>query len=159
MPNRPILIVSGRHPFQIAVLLALMTVGIALMVGGVPPESVSRTMPPILLVVWEWGLVGAGILGLGGVMLRDYPRTVRSLSIELSGLTFLATILTMYAMALFAYAGLRATVPGGLTAGLAAAAIYRSVQIFRDRRRLTSALSSGHVVAVCVLAEPTEEGG
>ncbi len=159
MPNRPIQIVSGRHPFQLAVLGALVGVGIGLMIGGVPPESVTKTMPPVLLLAWEWGLVVSGCVGLAGVAMPDYPRTTRSLSIELSGVTFLATILSMYAIALFTYAGLRATVPGGITAGLAGAAIHRSVQIFRDRRLLHSALNEGNTVAVCVLAEPTEEGG
>ena len=159
MPHRPIEIVTGRHPFQIASLGANVVVGLGLLITGEPPQSVTEGMPPHLITVWEAGLIMSGLIGLAGVFWPDYPRNIRSLSIELSGIIFLSTILTMYAIAVFVWAGQRGLVAGGMAVGLTGAAVYRSAQILRDRRRLNSALQKGQVVVVPLLAEPSGESG
>lgn len=152
MPHRqPVRVVTGRHPFEVAVLAASPLAAAAMMATNTRPRSVSEGMDNAVMVGWEVGLILAGLIALVGVW---WPGKIRnSLAIERVGVLLLGAALSMYVVVVFASAGTGAIVAGGFVGALALASWVRLAQIWKDLRKLDAA-RHGHIVHVPVVAEP-----
>ncbi|MFI5839465.1 hypothetical protein ACIA8K_07095 [Catenuloplanes sp. NPDC051500] len=153
MGGRPLTLATGRHPYEVCTLIAALTIGVVLQVGGaVAPRSVSTAMPPTVQAAWETGLVIAGALGLAGVA---WPRRrlLPGLGLELVGITVLGTVSAMYSIALYAVTGMQAVAAGAFVTGTAVASWWRWGQIIRDLRRLGRAAEAGTTIDVPLLVE------
>lgn len=122
-------------------LAAAAACGCALLVADARPRTVSESMPAMVQVIWEVGLLVCGLVGLVGVGWRGHPAT--GLGVELGALMLLGSSTAMYGIALFAVAGLQATAAGTFIAAVSAASWWRSTQIVRDLRRIALASAGG----------------
>lgn len=137
-------VTSGRHPFEILMLVAAFIAGIAyiLRLGGrgVPEQLIPGS------AVWAWYLclaVGAGV-ALIGVYL---PQTTivglfKSLIVERAGLLLLGASCALYELALILFS---THTPGTLAVigGFGLACLFRFGQAVRDIRRLAAEIG-GH---------------
>ncbi|MDP9799338.1 hypothetical protein J2S43_007850 [Catenuloplanes nepalensis] len=152
MGGRPLIVASGRHPFEVCTLLAAFIVGTALHLGAVVPRSVSTAMPPTIQAVWAIGLIVAGLAGLAGVAVPR-RRLLVGLGLELLGIGVLGTAATMYSISLYAVSAEQAIVAGGFVSALAVASWWRWGQIIVDLRRLGRAAEAGMTVEVPLLVD------
>lgn len=137
MPNRrAIQITTGRHPFEVAVMVASVFVGLVMVLTDITPRSASQTMSPAVLAMWEGLLIVSGVVALAGIFWRGKLET--SLRVEMAGTLLMAGGISMYAVALLFF-GSQALVAGGYCVALAAGAWWRSVQIAKDLRRVANA--------------------
>ncbi|MCX5066673.1 hypothetical protein OOJ91_12365 [Micromonospora lupini] len=150
-PLRPVQIASGRHPFEVAVLVAAVACGIALVVFDRRPASVSAAMPATVQTLWAAGLITAGVVGLVGVIWPGDLST--SMGVELIGMILLGTVTTMYAIALYFVSGGAAIAAGAFVIAVAVASWARCVQVVRDLRRVGRAAQKGHTADVPLLVE------
>lgn len=148
---RPVLVTSGRHPFEVAMLVAAMISGIALLITDARPRSVTESMPTLVQAFWEVGLVVAGVVGLMGISWRGQMST--SLGVELFGIAVLGTVTTMYTIALYTVSGAAAIAAGAFVGAVALASWSRIWQITRDLRRVARAADAGHTADVTLLIE------
>ncbi|GAB7053138.1 hypothetical protein [Catenuloplanes indicus] len=148
MTGRPVQVTSGRHPFEAAILVATVFVGVVLAVTREVPRSASQTMPHGLITVWMVMLAAAGLVALLGAWWRGSVET--GLRVEMAGILLLAGGVTMYVIAVFTVSGMAALVAGGFTAAIACGAWARAGQIGLDLRRIDRA---GRVEAVPLLVE------
>ncbi|MFC0504210.1 hypothetical protein [Micromonospora costi] len=150
-PLRPVQIASGRHPFEMAVLLAAVCSGVALVVTDRRPASVLAAMPATVQLLWEVGLIVAGVIGLIGVTWNGDLST--SMGVEMIGIILLGTVTTMYAVALFVVSGSAAIAAGAFICAIAAASWARAVQVLVDLRRVGRAAQAGRTADVTLLVE------
>jgi hypothetical protein len=141
---RSLTVTSGRHPFEILMLVAAFIAGVAyiLRLGGTgTPE---KLIPGS--AVWAWYLclsVGAGV-ALIGVYLPQATiiGLYKSLIVERTGLLLLGASCALYEVALIAFSS---HTPGTLAiiGGFAVACLYRFGQTLRDVRRLAAEIGGG----------------
>lgn len=148
---RPLLIVSGRHPFEVTLLTAAVCCGSTLLVADARPRSVTAAMPGAVQATWEIGLIVAGLLGLLGISWRGQLST--GLGLELGAIVLFGTTTGMYAIALLAFTGWGGAAAGTFVAAVSAASYWRSVQITRDLRRLAGVGSTCTLADVPLLVE------
>ncbi len=134
MTIRTVPVVSGRHPFQVAVLVAAVSVGTVLAITAAVPKS-AAAMPPLVQALWVFLLISSGAVALLGAFWRGHVGT--ALGLELAGVLLLAGGTSMYAVALFAVSGMQALAAGGFVVSLAGASWWRAGQIRRDLRQLS----------------------
>ncbi|MFI6228640.1 hypothetical protein ACIBCR_15165 [Micromonospora echinospora] len=130
-------ITSGKHPYQVALHLSAVTAAVAMVASGNVPRSAEQVMAGPVLVMWVALLVLSGLAGAVMVWWPSRWTLVTALRVELGGVFLLAGGASMYAIALFATAGLQAVVAGGFVSGLAVGSWWRSAQILRDVRRVS----------------------
>ncbi|MEU8821795.1 hypothetical protein [Actinoplanes sp. NPDC048796] len=148
---RPVRIVGGRHPFEVATLAAAAVCGTALILTDTSPRSAAAAMPGAVEVLWQILLIAGGVIGLVGVW---WPgRLVAQLGTEAAGVVLLGAATSMYAVALFATSGAQALVAGSFVAAVAVASWSRFGQIGRDLYRAFAAEARGQVEAVPLLVE------
>ncbi|GGK89080.1 hypothetical protein [Mangrovihabitans endophyticus] len=129
-PVRPVRVVNGRHPYEVAILAASACCGLALALTDTSPRSAATAMPGVVEVLWQVLLVAGGVIGLFGAF---WPgRLVAQLGTEAAGVVLLGTATSMYSVALFAVAGLQALAAGAFVAAAAVASWVRLWQIGRD---------------------------
>jgi hypothetical protein len=137
-------VTSGRHPFEILMLVAAFIAGVAyiLRLGGTgTPE---RLIPGS--AVWAWYLclaVGAGVALIGAYLPQaTIVGLYKSLIVERMGLFLLGASCALYEVALIAFSS---HTPGTLAVigGFASACLFRFVQAVRDVRRLAAEIG-GH---------------
>lgn len=149
---RPLLIISGRHPFEVTLLLAAVVCGSGLLLlADTRPRSVSVAMPGVVQATWEIGLVVCGLLGLVGIGWRGQLST--GLGLELGAIVLFGTTAGMYALAIFAISGRVGLAAGTFVAAVSAASYWRATQIVRDLRRLAQACATSAIVDVPLLVE------
>lgn len=148
---RPVQIVSGRHPFEVAVLLAVLICGVILVLTDQRPASVTAAMPGSVQAAWEVGLIVAGVVGLAALV---WPGSlVTSMGVELVGMVVLGTSTSMYAIALYVVSGSAAIAAGAFIVAVAVASWARGYQILRDLRRVARAAESGMTTDFPLLVE------
>lgn len=152
---RPLLIATGRHPYEVTILATVLAGGIALLLSGTRPGSVTAAMPQLVQWFWLWGLVFAGVVGLIGVF---WPgRIDTSLAIEFTAVSALAAATTMYATALFAVSGQKAVGAAIFVIAVAVGSYWRAYQIPRDVRRLDRAQAENRTADISVLLDSSDE--
>lgn len=132
--RRPLHIVSGRQPFQIAVMVASLFLGLVLAVTDTIPNSAQRTMHGAVIVTWIFMLVSAGTLSLAGIFWTGSFRT--ALRLEMAGVLLLAGGASMYVVALFSVSGWSALIAGGYVTAIALGSWWRGWELLRDIRKL-----------------------
>ncbi len=152
---RPLLIATGRHPYEVTILAMVLVGGIALLASGTRPGSVAAAMPSTVQACWLGGLVFAGVVGLVGVYWRGQIET--SLAIEFIAVSALAAVSTMYATALLAVSGQRAIAASIFVVAVAVGSYWRALQIWRDNRRLERAQEAKRTADIPVLLDCPEE--
>jgi hypothetical protein len=147
-------IASGRHPYEVVLMIAAPAVGFILLLSSTQPPAVDSGMPGFVRAVWMALLIIAGAVGLTGVF---WPgRIETSLSIEAVGVLVLGSAAAMYTVAVLAVAGFNGAAAGGFTAAVAAGSWWRLGQIWRDLHRLDRAVQSQVVADVPLLVEQRE---
>ena len=148
---RPVKVVTGRHPFEVAILAAAAVCGLALALTDTTPRSAATAMPGLVEVLWQVLLVAGGVIGLVGVF---WPgRIAAHLGTEAIGIVLLGTATTMYAIALFTVSGTQALAAGSFVTAAAIASWARLWQIGRDLRRTANAERHGQIQSVPLLVE------
>lgn len=148
---RPIQVSTGRNPFEVAILVAAVLAGVTTLVHGVPPRSVLATMSPLIQQVWQYELLGGGMLGLVGVW---WPgKLFAALQLERIGVGVLGAATTMYAIGIAVYTGLAGVVAGSFVVAIALSCWARVVLITRDIHRADRATRTGCTAEVTLLAE------
>lgn len=137
MTGRPVQVASGRHPFEAAILVATVFVGVVLAATRQVPRSAAETMSHHLITVWMLMLAAAGLVALLGAWWRGSVET--GLRVEMAGILLLAAGVSMYVIAVFTVSGMAAFVAGGFTAAIACGAWARAIQIGLDLRRIDRA--------------------
>ena len=145
-------ITTGRHPFQVATVAACPLAAVAIIATGNHPSSLDAALPPPLADVW---LVVLAVSGLGAQAGAFWPGELDTgLLVEGGGIAVLASMLTIYASALFIVNGTTAIGPGAFLLALAVAAWWRAAQIVRDVRKVWRAQREGLTADVRALADP-----
>lgn len=118
---------ARRHPHQVCLAALIMVSGLAILLGGPQPGSVSASLPPLLLLLW------AGVLAVGGAMVvaAAIVPPLTALFLELAADLPLAVMCVVYAASVAMVAGARALVPMAIVTGVAAAFAVRALQVFR----------------------------
>lgn len=137
MDQPPIVVTSGKTPFEVTILSATAAAGIALTLAGTRPRSVSEAMPTTVQVTWQAALVLTGVAGLVGVYWRGEVAT--GLGVELGALVGLGTATCMYTIALIAISGVQAIAAASFVSAIGVASWLRAAEIVRDLRRLARA--------------------
>lgn len=130
MTKRLLEVRTGRHPHEIAVIVASLAVGI---VGTYQPEVISR--PITLIFPWPWSMAYWCLMVLfGAVALFGVLRTKRidGLLVERAGLTGLAFLYVSYVLAVFEFAGTGGLFGALLPGAFAIGSIARCWQIGTD---------------------------
>lgn len=132
--SRPVIVVTGRHrPHEQLFLAWSALIGASYLVAWAPPPaSLAALLPRPVFLLWVVAMVVSGVTGLVGCWWRGE----RGLGLELGGLLMNAGALSLYAFAVFATAGTRALLPGGLVLAWALANLWRSAQAFRDLKSI-----------------------
>lgn len=152
-PFRPVQITSGRHPYEVAVLIASVGCGIALIATDRRPASVAAAMPAMVQAAWEVGLIVAGVIGLVGIGWASIGKLSTAMGVELIGVIILGTGSTMYAIALYVVSGSAAIAAGAFVTAVAVASWARAYQIIRDLRKVAHAMKHGRTADVPLLVE------
>jgi len=148
---RPVQIVSGRHPFEVMLLVAALLCGILLLVADFRPPSIGIAMPPVIQVTWEVGLV---VVGVGGLLGITWPgHLVTGIGIELGAMVLLGTTTAMYSIAVLFVSGRPALIAGAFIGAVAVSSLWRSLQILRDLRKLLHANEQDLLADVALLVE------
>jgi hypothetical protein len=147
----PVRITSGRHPYEVILLIASPVVASVLVLTNTQPTAVRVAMPVAVRAVWFALLIVAGAAGLTGVFWRG--QVSASLSIEAIGVLVLGAAASMYAVGLLAVAGVGGAAAAGFVAAVAAGSWWRLAQIWRDLRKLDRATTERQESPV--LATPT----
>ncbi|GIH18449.1 hypothetical protein [Rugosimonospora africana] len=149
----PIRITSGRHPFEVILLIASPVVASVLVLTNTQPPAVKVAMPTPVRAVWFALLIVAGAAGLTGVFWRG--QVGASLSIEAIGVLVLGAAASMYAFGLLAVSGVQGAAAAGFVAAVATGSWWRLTQIWRDLRKLDRAVAEQAEQAV--LAEQARQ--
>lgn len=151
MPNRrkPLLIQSGRHPFELVILFMCVLTGLAgLLTGSASPAIV------IILHEWSWIWNVSIVLGGIGTGLSVLCKLPVNLLLERVGMVWLFTLFAAYSAAIFSVDSDRAVTSGGIVLALALAALARVLQITKDLSKLQKALAEPHPTEDSMLADP-----
>lgn len=150
-PIRPVVVASGRHPFEVLTLAAAIVVGISLTITGVSPRSVASAMPSWLQSLWHLLLIAGGVIGLFGVFAPS--KLVARLGTEVAGIIILGAATAMYSVALFTITGSQALAAGSFVVAVSVASWVRAYQVIRDIRRVAQAVGRGNVAEIPLLVE------
>ncbi|GAA5194102.1 hypothetical protein GCM10023322_57670 [Rugosimonospora acidiphila] len=145
----PIRITSGRHPFEVVVLIAALVVATILILTNTRPPAVDAAMPGPVRLVWVILLAVSGVVGLLGVFWRGAIQT--SLSIEAIAVLVLGTAAAMYTVGVVAFAGIDGAAAGGFVAAVGAGSWWRLTQIWGDLRRFDQAVKAQIIGEVTTL--------
>lgn len=131
MPERQVVIVTGRHrPHEILFLALSVVTGLAYTFGAPPPNSLAALLPGWALAVWAIGLALSGAVGLVGIWLRRPA----GLHIEQGAMLLGTAALVWYTAGVIGLAGWRGLFAGGVSVAWAVANLVRAWQIQRDLR-------------------------
>lgn len=147
-------ITTGRHPFQVLTAAAGPIAALSIAVGGSPPASLIRALPHPWTEFWLALLAIGGIVTLVGAYGRGDLDNM--LITEAGGVALYASMITIYAAALFLVSGANAAAAGGFLAALAGAGWWRVGQIIRDVRKVWQAVAAGACTQVEALADPDD---
>lgn len=134
MELRPLQVASGRQPFQVAIMVASIFLGLCLAITDRIPNSAQKTMHDAVLTTWVAMLIAAGVLALAGTFWRGAFKT--ALRLETAGVLMLAGGASMYSVAVFAVSGWAALIAGGYVAAIACGSWWRAQELVRDVRKL-----------------------
>lgn len=145
-------ITTGRHPFQVATVAACPLAALAILITREHPPSLDAALPPPLADMWLVALAAGGVTGLVGAY---WPRELDTgLLTEGSGVALLASMLTIYATALFLVNGSAAVASGAFLLAIAVAGWWRAAQIIADVRKVWRAQAEGLTSSVRILSDP-----
>lgn len=111
------------QPWGIFIKALCVISGLATFVGP-QPGSLQESLPEEMVFLWSITLVVGALCGLIGLF---QPRVWR---LEVAGLIWLGTASIVYAIAIFAQAGFRGAVPGGIIMGFGLAALVRALAVY-----------------------------
>lgn len=148
-------ITTGRHPYQVLTAAAGPLSAIAIAITSSPPASLVRALPHPWTEFWLALLAVGGIVTLVGAYGRGDLDNM--LITEAGGVALYASMITIYAAALFVSSGANAAAAGGFLTALAVAGWWRVGQIIRDVRRVWAAIAAGSCTEqVEVLTDPDD---
>lgn len=157
MRRRPVYLTPGRHPFEVCVLAACVLVGTAMSISGTRPPSMARGLPEPLLTAWLILIAAGGLVALVGVYWRG--DVADGLLVEVGGVCAVAAAMTLYSLVLLAANPWpNAIGSAGLLAGIAAGALWRTVQCVLGYRRVRAGRVEHVTVDLPLLVEADGPG-
>lgn len=130
---------------------------IAIIATGNHPPSLDAALPPPLADVWLVALAVSGLTAQAGAF---WPGDLDTgLITEGGGIAVLASMLTIYAAALFLVNGGAALGPGAFMLALSVAGWWRAGQIAHDVRKVWRAQREGLTANVRTLLDPGPSAG
>lgn len=145
-------VTTGRHPFQVAVVVACPLAAVAILIASREPRSLDNTLPSGFVTVWLVAIALNGLIALFGIYWR-HPLGW-GLMVECGGVLGLGAMITVYCAAIAVTNGLDALASGGLITGIAVACWWRGAQIIRDLRLLHRAQQQPVIEQRELLMEP-----
>jgi len=139
---------TSQRVFELAVLITAPVCGVILAALQVRPQSIELTMPYVIRVCWEFGLIVVGVAGLLGMFWPGQLGT--GLGIELAAVLMMGAIAAMYVVSVLVVAGEQAVVAASFVGAVALGSWLRSVEIVRSLRWLIRLHHAG--VDPCVKA-------
>lgn len=137
-------------------MAACPLVSVAVMVTGAHPPSLDAALPSPLGDFWLATLALSGVVTTVGAF---WPWDLDTgLLTEGGGVALLASMLTIYAAALFLVNGGAALGAGAFMIGIAVAGWWRAGQIVRDVRKVWRAQRAGITANVPALIDPDTAG-
>lgn len=130
---------SRRHPHQVLIASMCLLSGLAILIGGPRPGSISSTLPLGFLYVWAVTLTFGGAIIVMAALVRS---VVTALYLELVADLPVAIAALVYAVAVVYTAGGLGLVSAALVSGASAAFLTRFVQALRTVRALRRDLES-----------------
>lgn len=150
-------ITTGRHPFQVATVAACPLSAIAIMITGDHPASLDAALPRPFADVWLVILAAGGVVATVGAYWTGDLDT--GLITEGAGVALLASMLTIYAAALFLVNGGAGLGAGSFLLAIAVAGWWRAGQTVRDVIKVWRAQREGLTANVRTLIDPGTSGG
>lgn len=136
MDGQPLVLASGRQPFEVLLLLACVVVGTVGFFG--PRGSASVTIDEFICDPWRALFYGVLALSALVALVGVFLSMPDALLVERVGLLFLSGLLITYGISVYAVGSGGAS--GGIIVSFGVAAVLRCWQITRDLSRLRSAL-------------------
>jgi hypothetical protein len=138
MPHRkPLLVQSGRQPFEVVILVTCVLSGLVGLLTNEYPAPVKLILHSF---TWAYGasLSAGAVIALIGI----YIKPVASLLVERVGMAWLGSIFFAYAVAVTVQPQGRGLTGAILLFGLGLATIARAITITRDLRKVQQALAN-----------------
>jgi hypothetical protein len=135
-----------RHPAQVALAVAVMLSGVAVLTVGPASGSLAAALPPLLLTIWA----SLYVVGGAGVVLAALARPLPALYLELAASGPLALTSFSYTTALFVVAGGKGLVASLLVCAIGvtyAVRLYQSATRLIRYRRLLGAHSADNLAS------------
>lgn len=147
---RPLVITSGRQPFEVMLLVACVLSGIAGLFGA-GSRTIEAVVTPPWALMFHGVLAAAATLTLAGIFLH----LPLNLLIERAGLLIMSWLLLTYTAALYGLAARQVGVAGAVIGAFGVASVVRAWQISRDLNKLRIALSNPELAKPPVLLDPS----
>lgn len=142
---------ARRHPYQVYTGALLVIGGLPSLVGAHKPGSINAYLPMLLVYVWAAVVVAGGAVIVAAAVAKS---PVTGLYLERVAHGPIAMMCAVYAGSVMALAGFRAAFAASLTAGIAAAAVVRAVQVSKTIRALRKVISEGGEAGPCSGGRP-----
>lgn len=127
---------SGRHPFEIYMLLLVVITSLPVFFGAAPePGSIEAELPTWAVFGWQTILAVGSVTSLVGIFWRN---RATGLILEQLGLAFVGVASVIYAASVWAAAGIPAGIPGGIILGFGMACLIR----WRDIQKTIDAVAA-----------------
>lgn len=131
---------TSRHPLVIYFLALCAVSSITIGFGAPAPGSVEEALPQWGVYLWAAALFAGSVCVLLGIALQ--PSTKHAFSgalFEQVGMAMLGAAGILYSIAAIALVGWSGVIPAGLVGGLAAACVYRYLDIRKQLKRYAEA--------------------
>jgi hypothetical protein len=119
---------SGKHPFELFILVLGLISGGPLLFGKIRPGSTEELLNPVMLQIWAWMLVTGCAVALVGALWRWQVTT--GLLLEQLGLVAVGAGVVIYTASLL-YAGTGRFLSAAIIGGFGLACLWRVWQIQR----------------------------
>lgn len=137
---RSIIAVSPRHPYETYTMAWTFLAGLALLIGGPRPGSVSASMGPIEQKIWAGTIVFGAALTLISI---KWPNKGTGLLIEQVGLVAAGGAIILYCLSAVWHMGPGAILPLGIIFGFGLACFRRAWEIQRQVLRAQREINGG----------------
>lgn len=136
-----IVVVSGRHPWEISGLCIFVIVGLALVAGNPAPNSVNAALPGGLVLLWKAMLALGAALALVAVSLpqNTVPRLETSMVVELAAMVWFGSATLVFPVVLAATGQRTALTVIGYATVYGMGGLWRAWQITTGLRRIQTA--------------------
>lgn len=157
MNRQPLIVRSGRSPFQVYLMVAAVAIGVVGLAGRRPSKAVEELLPHYSLVAWYIILIVGGticVVGSYNGSRQTKDQLLLGFAMERIGLWPLGIATSLYVVGVTAVAGWGGFAAGAFPAAFCFACFWRLRQIAIDSVLIQQALTEPHTSDPAPLADP-----